>query len=52
MDQINILKTVINKALEKGVFSNCNDIAIVLQALQNLQNKIETFENGDNSTNN
>lgn len=52
MDQINILTTVINKALEKGVFSNCNDIAIVLQAIQSLENKIKTLENGSNSTNN
>lgn len=52
MKELQTIELTINKALEKGVFTNCNDIATVLQALQSLAEKVNTLENGANNTDN
>jgi len=52
MEELRIIEAVINKALSKGVFETCGEIAQVLQTLQTLSQKIKTFESGSNSTNN
>jgi hypothetical protein len=52
MKELQTLELTINKALEKGVFTNCNDIATVLQALQTIAEKINKLENGISSTDN
>ena len=44
MQELQIIETVINKALEKGVFTNAKEIATVLQALQTLAQKIKENE--------
>jgi hypothetical protein len=50
MQELQILESVINRALEKGVFTTAKDIATVLQALQTLAQKLQS--NGiDNTTN-
>ena len=48
MQELQIIEAVINKSLEKGVFTNCKEIAQVLQALQTLAQKLQ--ENGTNNT--
>jgi hypothetical protein len=50
MNELQIIESIINKALEKGVFTNCKEIAATLQALQSLAQKLK--EDGNNSTNN
>lgn len=50
MEELRIIEAVINKALSKGVFESCNEIAQVLQTLQSLGQKIKNFENGSNNT--
>ena len=52
MEELRIIEAVINKALSKGVFESCNEIAQVLQTLQSLGQKIKTFESGSNITTN
>ena len=52
MKELQTLEAVINKALSKGVFENCADIATTLQALQTLAQTLKQIENGSNSTNN
>jgi|LauGreDrversion4_2_1035121.scaffolds.fasta_scaffold1920216_2 hypothetical protein len=50
MQELQIIEAVINKSLEKGVFTSAKEIASVLQALQSLAQKIQS--NGSNDTNN
>ena len=50
MQELQIIETVINKSLEKGVFTNAKEIATVLQALQTIAQKLQ--ENGNINTNN
>jgi hypothetical protein len=50
MQELQIIEAVINKSLEKGVFTNCKEIASVLQALQSLTKKVQ--ENERNNTTN
>jgi hypothetical protein len=52
MQELQIIEAVINKALEKGVFVNCKEIADVLHALQLIAQKISKQENGNINTNN
>jgi hypothetical protein len=52
MKELQTLQETINKALEKGVFTSCKDIATVLQALQSLAEKINKLENGTINTDN
>ena len=52
MKELQTLETVINKSLEKGVFTTAKEIAIVLQALQSLAEKINKLENGTINTDN
>ena len=52
MKELQTLEAVINKALSKGVFENCADIAATLQALQTLAQIIKQLENERNSTTN
>lgn len=52
MKELQTLELVINKALEKGVFTTAKEIATVLQALQTIAEKINKLENGTNSTDN
>jgi hypothetical protein len=47
MQELQIIEAVINKSLEKGVFTSAKEIAQVLQALQTLAQKIQ--ENGINN---
>jgi hypothetical protein len=49
MQELQIIEAVINKALEKGVFTSAKEIASVLQALQSLAQKIQSH--GSNDTN-
>lgn len=49
MQELQILELTINKALEKGVFTNCKDIADVLQALQSIAQKIKEHGNVDSN---
>lgn len=48
MQELQILESVINKALEKGVFTTAKDIATVLQALQTIAQKLQN--NGNDHT--
>ena len=50
MQELQIIEAVINKSLEKGVFTNAKEIATVLQALQTIAQKLQ--ENGNINTNN
>jgi hypothetical protein len=50
MQELQILESVINRGLEKGVFTTAKDIATVLQALQTIAQKLQ--ENGINNTTN
>ena len=50
MQELQILESVINRSLEKGVFTTAKDIATVLQALQTIAQKLQ--ENGINNTTN
>lgn len=52
MKELQTLELVINKALEKGVFTTAKEIATVLQALQSLAEKTNKLENGANNTDN
>jgi hypothetical protein len=52
MNELKTIEAIINKALSKGVFENCADIAAALQALQTLAQTIKNLESGSNSTNN
>jgi hypothetical protein len=47
MQELQIIEAVINKSLEKGVFTSAKEIASVLQALQSLAQKLQ--ENGTNN---
>jgi hypothetical protein len=44
MQELQIIEAVINKSLEKGVFTNAKDIAQVLQALQTIAKKLKETE--------
>jgi hypothetical protein len=44
MQELQILESVINRALEKGVFTSAKDIATVLQALQTIAKKLKETE--------
>lgn len=48
MEELRIIEAVINKSLEKGVFTTAKEIATVLQALQTLAQKLQN--NGNDST--
>jgi hypothetical protein len=48
MQELQILESVINQSLAKGVFTSAKEIAQVLQALQTLAQKLQ--ENGINNT--
>lgn len=48
MQELQILESVINKALEKGVFTTAKEIAKVLQAIQTIAQKVQ--QNGNDST--
>lgn len=50
MQELQIIEAVINKSLEKGVFTSAKEIATVLQALQTIAQKLQS--NGNNDTNN
>ena len=50
MQELQIIEAVINKSLEKGVFTSSKEIATVLQALQTIAQKLQ--ENGSINTNN
>jgi hypothetical protein len=50
MQELQIIEAVINKSLEKGVFTNCKEVASVLQALKTIAQKLQ--ENGSINTNN
>lgn len=52
MQELQLIELTINKALEKGVFVNCKDIADVLQALQSIAQKLNIQENGNIDPNN
>lgn len=52
MKELQTLELIVNKALEKGVFTNCNEIATVLQALQSIAEKINKIDNGTINTDN
>lgn len=52
MKELQLLEAVINKALSKGVFENCAEIAKTLEAIQTLAQTLKKIENGSNSTNN
>ena len=47
MQELQIIETVINKSLEKGVFTSAKEIAQVLQALQTLAQKLQNNGNDD-----
>ena len=47
MQELQIIEAVINKSLEKGVFTNCKEIASVLQALQTIAQKLQNNGNDD-----
>lgn len=47
MQELQILEITINKALEKGVFTNCKDIADVLKALQTIAQKLQNERTTD-----
>ena len=49
MQELQIIEAVINKSLEKGVFTNCKEIASVLQALQSLAQKVQQNERNTNT---
>lgn len=48
MQELQILEAVINKSLEKGVFTTAKEIATVLQALQTIAQKLQS--NGNDGT--
>jgi len=50
MQELQILESVINQSLAKGVFTSAKEIATVLQALQTIAQKLQ--ENGNTNTNN
>ena len=50
MQELQIIESVINKALKKGVFTTAKEIATVLQALQTIAQKVQQNGN-DHSTN-
>ena len=52
MKELQTLELTVNKALEKGVFTNCNEIATVLQALQTIAEKLNKLDNGTTNTSN
>ena len=52
MKELQTLEAVINKALSKGVFENCADIAATLQALQTLAQTIKQLDDERNNTTN
>jgi len=47
MQELQIIEAVINKSLEKGVFTSAKEIARVLQALQTIAQKLQTNERND-----
>jgi hypothetical protein len=47
MQELQIIEAVINKSLEKGVFTNAKEIATVLQALQTIAQKLQSNGNDD-----
>ena len=47
MQELQIIETLINKSLEKGVFTTAKEIATVLQALQTLAQKLQSNGNDD-----
>jgi hypothetical protein len=47
MQELQIIESVINKSLEKGVFTSAKEIATVLKALQTIAQKLQ--ENGTNN---
>jgi len=50
MQELQILESVINQSLAKGVFTSAKEIATVLQALQTIAQKVQ--ENERNNTTN
>ena len=47
MQELQIIEAVINKSLEKGVFTSAKEIAMVLQALQTLAQKLQNERTTD-----
>lgn len=47
MQELQIIEAVINKSLEKGVFTNAKEIATVLQALQTIAQKLQNERTTD-----
>ena len=47
MQELQIIEAVINKSLEKGVFTSAKEIATVLQALQTLAQKLQNERTTD-----
>ena len=47
MQELQILEAVINKSLEKGVFTSAKEIATVLQALQTIAQKLQNERTTD-----
>lgn len=52
MKELQIIELTINKALEKGVFTNCKDISDVLQAITIIAQKLNDQENGNDHADN